>query len=185
MGKTPYTTGSMFTLNFCGMTDETISPTREPAKALLRSQISPRHRILVVDDDTKMRQLNTAALTQAGYHVDGAPDGAAGFEALQTKRYDLVITDNFMPKVTGMEMLKKLHAAQLALSVILATRAAPTEAFARQPELQPDITLLKPYTTEQMLNAVELVLRIADTRLQGPPLPKEKHALSSYGLEII
>jgi DNA-binding response OmpR family regulator len=167
------------------MTDETNSAARKPGTAVLRTATRPRRRILIVDDDTAMRELNTAALTNAGYQVDGAPNGAAGFEALMIKCYDLVITDNFMPKVTGIEMLKKLHAAHLAPSVILATRAAPTEEFARHPELQPDITLLKPYNTQQMLNAVDIVLRVADARIQGPPLPKEKRARSFYGSEIL
>ena len=165
------------------MTNETISAAREPGTALMRTRTRPCRRILIVDDDSAMRQLNTTALTNAGYQVDGAADGAAGFEAYMATQYDLVITDNFMPKVTGVEMLKKLHAASLAPSVILATRATPTEEFARHPELQPDITLLKPYNTHQMLKAVDLVLRVADARIQGPPLPKEKGSHSFYGLE--
>jgi DNA-binding response OmpR family regulator len=112
--------------------------------------------------------------------VDEAADGGAGFEALKSTVYDLVITDNSMPKVTGVEMLKKLRAAQLSLPVIMATGAAPTDEFARYPWLQPDITLLTPYSMTEMLNAVEAVLRVADAREQAQP-PKRK---STYGWEL-
>ncbi len=133
----------------------------------LPNQTSPPQRILVVDDDANTRVLNMAVLTQAGYQVDGAANGAAGFAALQTGYYDLVITDNFMPKLTGIGMLKKLRAAQMSLPVIMATGALPTEEFARYPWLQPDATLLRPYPVEELLAKVAVVLRMADARKQS------------------
>jgi DNA-binding response OmpR family regulator len=178
LGKTPHITGNDFVVNLCDMKDEFISRTVEPANTPIQGQTIPPRRILLVDDDTAVRVFNKTVLTQAGYEVDEAADGGAGFAALQSCVYDLVITDNSMPKVTGVEMLKKLRAARLSLPVIMATGAAPTDEFARYPWLQPDITLLTPYSVTEMLNAVEVVLRVADTREQGPPLPKRK---STYG----
>jgi two-component system, cell cycle sensor histidine kinase and response regulator CckA len=87
------------------------------------------HLILVVDDDVSVRQLTTELLTRAGFVVDGASDGAEGWEALQAKHYDLVITDNFMQKVTGIEMVKKIHAGNMNLPVIMATAIFPQEEF--------------------------------------------------------
>ncbi len=52
-----------------------------------------------------------------------------------------------MPKVTGVELLQKLHDARLALPVIMATGTIPEAEFARYPWLRPNATLLKPYTT--------------------------------------
>lgn len=45
------------------------------------------HRILVVEDDGDIRHLNTAVLTQSGYHVDAAKDGAEAWDTLQIKKY--------------------------------------------------------------------------------------------------
>jgi DNA-binding response OmpR family regulator len=75
-------------------------------------------------------------LTRSGFEVDAAADGAVDWEALRTKRYDLVITDNFMPKVTGIEMVKKLHAAGMKLPVIMATALFPQEQFIQNPWLE-------------------------------------------------
>ena len=81
------------------------------AIALAGAKTNPPRRILVVDDDSEVRLLSVNALVDAGYDVDSTKDGAAGWEALQVKDYDLVITDNHMPRLTGMEMIAKLRSA--------------------------------------------------------------------------
>jgi two-component system, cell cycle sensor histidine kinase and response regulator CckA len=116
------------------------------------------HRILVVEDDISIRQLTTEMLIRSGYRVDAAADGAAGWEALQTERYDLLITDNFMPKVTGIEMIKKVHAAQMKLPVIMATAILPEDDIILYPWLQNIPTLLKPFRAAELLSTVQKVL---------------------------
>jgi DNA-binding response OmpR family regulator len=69
-----------------------------------------------------------------------------------------MITDHNMPKVSGVELLKKLRAARMALPVIMATGSLPDHEFARYPWLQPAATLLKPYTTDELLGTVREVL---------------------------
>jgi len=118
----------------------------------------PTHRILVVDDEISVRQLTTEMLTRSGYEVDSAADGAAGWEALQAKRYDLLITDNFMPKVTGIELVKKIHAGSMNLPVIMATAIFPQEEFQLHPWLESIPTLLKPFRGTELLSTVRKVL---------------------------
>jgi DNA-binding response OmpR family regulator len=120
------------------------------------------HRILMVEDDGEIRRLNVEALTCSGYHVDAAEDGAVAWETLQRNKYDLVVTDNDMPKVTGVELLKMLHAARMLVPVIMATGARPEAEFARHPGLEPDLLLLKPYTVQQFLESVRKVLDAVD-----------------------
>jgi two-component system cell cycle sensor histidine kinase/response regulator CckA len=120
------------------------------------------HRILVVEDDMSIRQLTTEMLIRSGYRVDAAADGAAGWEALQAQRYDLLITDNFMPKVTGIEMVKKVHAARMKLPVIMATAILPEEEFIRHPWLQAITTLIKPFRATELLSTVQKVLAAGD-----------------------
>jgi two-component system, cell cycle sensor histidine kinase and response regulator CckA len=120
------------------------------------------HRILVVDDDNSVRRLTTEMLTRAGFAVDAAPDGAAGWEALRAKGYDLVITDNFMPNLTGIEMVKKIHAGSMNLPVIMATAILPQEEFQLHPWLESIPTLLKPFRATQLLSTVRKVLSASD-----------------------
>jgi DNA-binding response OmpR family regulator len=101
-------------------------------------------------------------LIRSGYQVDIAEDGEAGREALQAKNYDLLITDNNMPKVSGVELIKKLHAEDATLPVIMASGAIPTEELNRHSWLQLAATLLKPFTIEELLGTVKRVLRSAE-----------------------
>jgi two-component system, cell cycle sensor histidine kinase and response regulator CckA len=127
---------------------------------LLPSQSA--HRILVVDDDKSIRELTTEMLTRSGFEVDVAADGAAGWEALQAKRYDLLITDNFMPKVTGIEMVQKLHATGMKLPVIMATALFPQEQFIPHSWLEAIPTLIKPFKSAELLSTVIKVLAASE-----------------------
>src|SRR3984957_17562280 len=95
----------------------------------VRGQANPPRRILVVDDDVCLRQLSLRALIRSGYDVDTAADGAAGWATLNVDTYDLLITDNNMPRLTGIDLLKKLRSARMALPVIMATGTPPTHEF--------------------------------------------------------
>ena len=124
----------------------------------LQAHTNSRHRILVVEDERDLRQITAEVLIDAGFQVDVAEDGAAAWSALQLSKYDLLITDQLMPKVSGVELLKKIHAARMTLPVIMATGYLPTWEFALHTWLQPVKMLLKPYSFEKLLGMVKNVL---------------------------
>jgi DNA-binding response OmpR family regulator len=130
----------------------------EPASTPPRREPNPRQRILVVEDDDAVRRVNTEVLIYSGYHVDAAEDGAAAWDTLQLNNYDLVVTDNDMPRMSGIELIQKLQHARMALPVIMATGTMPDEQLTRYHLLQPAKTLLKPYTFDELLEAVKAVL---------------------------
>jgi two-component system alkaline phosphatase synthesis response regulator PhoP len=144
-----------------------------PDKVPPHRRLRAAHRILVVDDDDDIRLINSDVLTHSGYHVDAAEDGAAAWDTLQRNRYDLLITDNDMPKVTGVELLHKLHAAHMALPVIMATGVPPQDEFIHYPWLQPAVLLLKPYSYHELLGAVRSVL-FATAAGSGPVAPPDR-----------
>ena len=149
------------------MEDNRISQSGELVGTPLESTTTPPVRILMVEDDAAVRQLNVEVLTRFGYEVEAAADGAAGWDALQANYFDLMITDNSMPKMTGVELLKKLRYARMELPVIMARGALPTQAMARSPWLEPAVTLLKPYSLQELLDAVKNVLREAESAGTG------------------
>ncbi len=133
---------------------------------------SPRQRILVVEDDAAIRRLNTEVLTYSGYLVDAAEDGAVAWDALQDQNYDLLVTDNTMPRLTGLELIERLQLALIHLPVIMATASAPDQQFTRYKLLPPPKVLLKPYTFHELLAAVKGVLYAAHAplgKLAPPP----------------
>ena len=126
-----------------------------------------RRHILVVEDDPQLRRLNSLLLSRSGYDVDGADDGAAGWEALQAVSYDLLITDHLMPTLTGLELLIKVHGAGITLPVIMATGTPPEDAFQLRPWLRPAATLIKPYLVADLLRTVRRVLRQPENIADG------------------
>ena len=140
------------------MEDLQILPACETTGAPAQQRKTTPRRILVVDDDVATRRLETSVLIQSGYEVDVAEDGAAAWSALNTDHYDLLITDHSMPKVTGVELLQKLHDTRMALPVIMVTGSLPQAEFDRLPWLLPATTLLKPYSPEKLLGAVKQIL---------------------------
>ena len=116
--------------------------------AQARCQTAPCNRILVADDDADVRQVNADVLRRFGYRTETAADGAAAWEALEAKNYDLLITDKNLPKVSGVELVKKVRSAHMILPVILASAALPAEEWDRIPWLQPVVTLIKPFSSD-------------------------------------
>ena len=149
------------------MKDKSALYAGEPPSAQARCGTNPAHRLLVIDDDIGVRQICVQVLISAGYRVDAAEDGAAGWEALHANSYDLLITDNNMPKVSGVDLVKKLRCARMSLPVILTSGAMPATAG-----LQLAATLLKPFSGRELLGTVEKVLCATDSaREQFEPLP--------------
>jgi two-component system chemotaxis response regulator CheY len=140
------------------MTARRIAQLSEPDNAPAGRQSDHRQHILVVDDDPSIRDLNTELLQRCGYHVDAARDGVEALMAIQAGNYDLLVTDYNMPKLNGVELIKKLHAARLMLPVIMVTGEYPQTELDRHPEFQIDACLLKPYNFDELLAVVKNVL---------------------------
>jgi two-component system alkaline phosphatase synthesis response regulator PhoP len=121
------------------------------------------NRALVVDDVPEICRLNSEFLMDLDFDVDVAKDGILALELLEQNEYDLIITDNLMPRMSGVELLKKLHATRKFVPVIMATGTMPGEEVTRQPWFQIVTTLIKPYTLEEFLAAVKRSIRKSST----------------------
>jgi two-component system sensor histidine kinase and response regulator WspE len=120
----------------------------------------PIRSIIVVDDDLHTREQMAGVLIRSGYNVDTAVDGHDGWQAIQANPYDLIITDNKMQRMTGIEMIEKVRAACMTLPVLMATRYLPDHEFARRPWLKPDAVLERPFSDDDLTAAVEKLLAI-------------------------
>ena len=164
MGKTPHTISLIFKVILRTTVKKPgIISIEDSSAASNLEQSNSSRRILVVDDDNDVRQLSVDVLIDSGYEVEAAKDGAAGWEALQTYDFDLVITDNKMPRMTGIDMLERLRAARMTVPVIMATSHLPTHEFASKPWLRPDATLQRPFSNDDLLETVKRVLRGYDS----------------------
>jgi len=112
----------------------------------------------MAEDDADIRRLNTEDLRNAGYLVDAVEDGAAAWDVLQLNSYHLLITDQHWPKLSGVELLKKIHDAHMALPTIMITDILPKLEFAEHPWIQPATMLLEPYSSAELLAMVKNAL---------------------------
>ena len=131
-------------------------PSAATGAASLRSGVAPV--ILYVDDEEAIRDLCGDILLRAGYSVDVAGDGQAGWEALQRKKYDLLITDHNMPQVTGLELAVRARGAGLALPIVIASGRVSFTDDDAYTWLRLSSTLRKPFTPEALLRTVDAVL---------------------------
>ena len=113
----------------------------------------------MAEDDGGIRHLYVSLLGRSGYRVDAVEDGAAAWDALQSNRYDLLITDNKMPRICGVELVEMLRSAGMTLSVILVSGLLPMEELERKPGLRLAATLTKPFFPDQFLGTVKKALR--------------------------
>ncbi|MDB6066813.1 MAG: hypothetical protein JWR26_3021 [Pedosphaera sp.] len=139
------------------MSEEILRPERTPTTNINRRHAAQR--ILVVDDNKTIRQLFFEVLNLSGYQVDTAEDGEMGWEALKAARYDpashdLLITDNNMPKLSGVGLVRKLRSEHMNLPVIMATGKVPINIG----DLHLAAILEKPLYPSQLVHTVRDVL---------------------------
>jgi DNA-binding response OmpR family regulator len=83
--------------------------------------------VLVADDEPAMLQLMVRRLERQGYKPDTAEDGRAALECIEKKQYDLIVTDIYMPGVTGLELLRQAKETDTQTQVIVVTAGATLE----------------------------------------------------------
>src|SRR5437016_2957543 len=128
-------------------------------------------RILVVDDQEMMRDSLAGTLAREGHEVVAAGDGASGIARLQEpKRFDLMITDLKMPKVTGMELLAEAKKLRPEMPVVLMTAFATVQTAVEAMKLGAYDYIQKPFDGEEIKLLVERTLEHARLKLENAAL---------------
>lgn len=115
--------------------------------------------VLVVDDETGVRELLGDALRVAGYTVSSAADGMSALTALRTTPADLLIIDINMPVMDGFELLEQLRKkGDLTPALMLSARGEKTD-ITKGLRLGADDYVTKPFGLEELLLRVGAILR--------------------------
>jgi len=122
--------------------------------------------ILVIEDEESMRRSLEQGLTRAGFTVDTAADGHAGYERATANPYEVIVLDRDLPGVHGDEVCRRLREGSSRSRVIMLTAAASLDDLTAGLDLGADDYLTKPFRFP------ELVARIrALARRTGRPAP--------------
>src|SRR5213083_1205572 len=129
-------------------------PTRDP-------------RVLVVEDDEEIAQVLQRSLRMEGYEVRLAFDGEAALDAASAFNPDLVILDLGLPKLDGMEVAKRMRAADDVPILMLTARDA-LEARVEGLDAGADDYLVKPFERQELLARLRALLRRRPPRGSAP-----------------
>ena len=112
--------------------------------------------ILVVDDTRSMRRMVSTVLQGAGYSVEEAADGAEALEKAKGRVYDLVVTDQNMPRMDGISLVRPLRQLSQydAVAVIVLSTETGADLKARGRAAGATGWMAKPFDPEKMLDVV-------------------------------
>ena len=117
-----------------------------------------RSRVLVVDDESSIRELLQKTLALAEYDVDTAPDGRAALERLRLGNYDLLIADLKMPGMDGLTLIREAKRLKTDLPVIIITGFSTESSAIEAVNLGVAGYLTKPFRVPQVLAAAARAL---------------------------
>jgi len=118
-------------------------------------------RILLVEDESALRETLAARLRREGYTVDTAPDGEEGLFLGLEIPFDLGIIDLGLPKLSGMELIRTLRAEHRAFPVLVLTARSSWQDKVNALKHGADDYLIKPFHIEELLARINALVRRA------------------------
>ncbi len=122
-----------------------------------------KQRILIVEDEEKIARVLELELTYEGYETGKAFDGSTGLQLFLEESWDLVLLDIMLPGISGIEVLRRIRAANSATPVILLTAKDSVEDKVSGLDLGANDYVTKPFQIEELLARIRVALRSKPT----------------------
>jgi len=128
-------------------------------------------RVLVVDDEAAIRKVVHDALAKAGHHVETAVDGEEAQALFASGEFDLVITDLNMPRVNGLELVRRIRTESPVPILVLTVRQEEREKV-RLLDAGADDYVTKPFGTAELVARARALLRRTEGRSDAVPVSR-------------
>lgn len=115
--------------------------------------------LLIVDDDKEIIDFLKPSLKAEGFVVDTANDGDSGLYKMQINQYDLVILDNILPKMSGLEVCREIRNFKNSVPILILSAKNETETKADFLNSGADDYMVKPFSFKELLARVKALLR--------------------------
>ena len=116
-------------------------------------------RVLIVEDERKMRDLLRQGLREAGFGVDSAPAGAEALTLRASKAYDVILLDVMLPGIDGFETCRRLRAQGATEPILMLTARSAIEDRVRGLDTGADDYLTKPFSLDELLARIRALTR--------------------------
>jgi two-component system, OmpR family, response regulator len=116
-------------------------------------------RVLVIEDDSEAAEYMVKGLRESGHLVDLAKDGETGLAMASDGHYDVAVVDRMLPKLDGLEVVKRLRAADNATPVLFLSALGEVDDRVRGLKAGGDDYLVKPYAFSELLARIEALGR--------------------------
>lgn len=123
-------------------------------------------RILLVDDDLELTAMLSQYLLREGFDVHAVHDGQAGVREATTGRYALVVLDVMMPRLSGMEALRRIRASAQVPVLMLTARGDNVDRIVGL-DMGADDYVPKPCTPGELVARIRAILRRTERRAAG------------------
>ena len=152
-----------------------------------------RAKILIVDDESAIRQMVCLALSQANYNCLEAADSTQAQEKILADKPDLILLDWMLPGLSGVEYARRLRQQKLTqdIPVIMLTARTEEEDKIKGLDSGADDYITKPFSTRELLSRIRAQLRRAaphavetPVEIEGLTLDPATHRVSADGSEL-
>ena len=125
-----------------------------------KRNMEKRNKILIVENNDTLRELLKITLKSRGYVVETACNGLTGLQKLEKEPYDLLITDNQMPNMNGLDLIEEICRREINIRILMISGRFTRDIVERAKERGVLECLEKPFSFRRIIGTVGKALKI-------------------------